>query len=157
ELGLAGASLIFRDQWRAFWRRVLRTGRVKFYLSVLALLGWIAAGALPDRLSRAAGELAAGQTASLDRLLLGLCLLWLVGLGENLNVSLSSERLRRFSISVRSLLGLELSSLFLSPIVWLATIVSLLGLSALLSSRHSLLGLLAALVFFALTIGVRLC
>jgi hypothetical protein len=152
---LARASLIFRYQWRAFWRCVLRTGRVKFYLSVLALLGWITAGALPDRLSRAAGELAEGQTASMDRLLLVLCLLWLVALGEDLNVSLSSDRLRRFPLHVRSLLALKLSSLFLSPIAWLATIVSLLGLSPLLSARHPLLGILAALFFFALTIGVR--
>jgi hypothetical protein len=152
---LAGASLIFRYQWRAFWRRVLRTGRVQFYLTVLALLGWMTAVALPDSLSRAAGELAAGQTASMDRLLLVLCLLWLVVLGEDLNVSLSSDRLRRFPLDVRSLLALKLSSLFLSPIAWLATIVSLLGLSPLLSARHPLLGILAALFFFALTIGVR--
>ena len=151
---MARASLIFRYQWRAFWRRVLRTGRVKFYLTVLALLGWITAVALPDRLSRAAGELAAGQTASMDRLLLVLCLLWLVVLGEDLNVSLSNDRLRRFPIDVRSLLALKLSSLFLPPPVWLVTSVSALGLSPLLSARHPLLGSLAALFFFALTIGV---
>ena len=151
---MAGASLIFRYQWRAFWRRVLRTGRVKFYLTVLTLLGWMTAVALPDSLSRAAGELAAGQTASMDRLLLVLCLLWLVVLGEDLHVSLSSDRLRRFPLDVRSLLALRLLSLFLSPIAWLATIVSLLGLSPLLSARHPLLGSLAALLFFALTIGV---
>ena len=87
---MARASLIFRYQWRAFWRRVLRTGRVKFYLSVLTLLGWMTAVALPDSLSRAAGELAAGQMASMDRLLLVLCLLWLVVLGEDLNVSVSN-------------------------------------------------------------------
>jgi hypothetical protein len=152
---LAGASLIFRYQWRAFWRRVLRTGRVKFYLTVLALLGWMTAVALPDSLSRAAGELAAGQTASMDRLLLVLCLLWLVVLGEDLNVSLSSDRLRRFPLDVPSLLALRLLSVFLSPIAWLATIVSLLGLSPLLFARQPLLGSLAALLFFALTIGVR--
>jgi hypothetical protein len=152
---LVRASLIFRYQWRAFWRRVLRTGRVKFYLSVLALLGWITAGALPDRLSRAAGELAAGQTASMDRLLLVLCVLWLVVLGEHLNVSLSNDRLRRFPISVPSLLALKLSSLFLPPPVWLVTSVSAFGLSPLLSARHPLLGSLAALCFFGLTTGVR--
>jgi hypothetical protein len=150
---LAGASLIFRYQWRAFWRRVLRTGRVKFYLTVLTLLGWMAAVALPDSLSRAAGELAAGQTVSMDRLLLVLCLLWLVVLGEDLNVSLSSDRLRRFPLDARSLLALRLLSLFLSPIAWLATIVSLLGVSPLLSAPHPLLGSLAAFLFLVLAIG----
>ena len=90
----------------------------------------------------------------MDRLLLALCLLWLVVLGEDLNVSLSSERLRRFPVDVRSLLALRLLSLFLSPIAWLATIVSLLGLSPLLSAPHPVLGSVAAFLFFALTIGV---
>ena len=145
---------MFRYQWLAFWRRALRTGRVKFYLTVLMLLVWITVVALPDSLSRAAGELAAGQTASMDTLVLVLCLLWLVVLGEDLNVSLSSDRLRRFPLDVRSLLGLRLLSLFLSPIAWLATVVSLLGLSPLLSAPHPVLGGLAALLFFALAIGV---
>jgi hypothetical protein len=145
---------MFRYQWLAFWRRALRTGRVKFYLTVLMLLVWITVVALPDSLSRAAGELAAGQTASMDTLLLVLCLLWLVVLGEDLNVSLSSDRLRRFPLDVRSLLALRLLSLFLSPIAWLATIVSLLGLSPLLSAPHPVIGGLAALLFFALAIGV---
>jgi hypothetical protein len=145
---------MFRYQWRAFWRRVLRTGRLKFYLTLLTLLGWGTAVTLPDTLSRAADELAAGQTAFMNMLLLALCLVWLVALGEDLNVSLSSDRLRRFPVDVRSLLALRLSSLFLSPIVWLATVVSLLGLSPLLSAPHPLLGSLAALFFFALTIGV---
>ena len=153
---MAGALLIFPYQWRAFWRRVLRTGRLKFYLTVVAVLVWTTAVVLPDSLSRATGELAAGQTASMDRLLLVLCLLWLVVLGEDLNVSVSNDRVRRFPVDVRSLLALGLLSLFLSPIVWLATIVSLLSLSPLLSARHPLLGSLAALLLFALTIGVRM-
>jgi hypothetical protein len=90
----------------------------------------------------------------MDGLLLVLCLAWLVVLGEDLHVSLSSDRLRRFPLDVRSLLELRLFSVLLSPIVWLATIVSLLGLSPLLSAPHPWLGVLAAFFFFALTIGV---
>ena len=153
---MAGASLIFPYQGRAFWRRVLRTKRAEFYVPVLALLGGITAVALPDSLSRAARELAAGHTASMDRLLLVLCLLWLAVLNEDLNVSLSSDRLRRFPLDVRSLLALRLFSIFLSPIAWLATIVSLLGLSPLRSAAHPLLGILAGLCFFAITIGVAM-
>jgi hypothetical protein len=154
---LAGASLIFQYQLRAFWRRVLRVGRVKFYLTVLALLGWVSAVTLPDNLSRAAGELAAGQTASMDRLLLALCVLWLVAIGEDLNVSLSNDRLRRFPLSVHTLLALRLLSIFLSPIAWLAAIISLVGVSPFLRARHPVLGSLAALFFFAIAVGVGLC
>ena len=145
---------MFRYQWRAFWRRALRTGRVKFYLTVLAVVGWMTALSLPAALSRAAGELAAGETTSMRRLLLGLCLMWLFVLGEDLNVSLSSDRLRRFPVDARSLLTLKLLSRFLSPLAWMATIVSLVGLSPLLSARHPLLGILSALFVLALTIGV---
>jgi hypothetical protein len=150
---LARTSLIFRYQWRAFWRRTLRTGGVKFYLSVLAVVGWISANTLPDRIARASSELAAGQTASMDQLLLVLCVLWLVVPGQNLNVSLSNDRLRRFPIGVRSLLALKLASLFLSPVVWLATILSVVTLLPLLSARHPLPAILAALFFFVLTMG----
>ena len=144
---------MFRYQWRAFWRRALRTGRVKFYLTLLTVAGWMTAVSLPAALSRATGDLAAGQTAAMNRLLLVLCLFWLVALGEDLNVSLSSERLRRFPVGARSLLTLNLLSRFLSPLAWLATIVSLVGLSPLLSARHPLVGILAALSALALTIG----
>jgi len=88
------------------------------------------------------------------RLLLGLCLMWLVVLGEDLNVSLSSDRLRRFPVNARSLFALTLMSRFLSPLAWLATLVTLVGLSPLLSARHPLLGILSALFVLALTIGV---
>jgi hypothetical protein len=125
-----------------------------FYMPVLALFGWVAAVALPGRLSRAARELAAGGTASMAGLLLLLCLLWLVVLSEDLNVSLSSERLRRFPIDPRSLFTLRLFSIFLSPIAWLATIVSLLALFPFLSAPHPLLGIVAALCLYALTIGI---
>jgi hypothetical protein len=47
-----------------------------------------------------------------------------------------------------------LSSVFLSPIAWLASIVSLIALSPLLSAPHPLLGVLSAFLFFALSIGV---
>lgn len=82
--------------------------------------------------------------------------LTLVVLGEDLNIGLSSDRLRRFPLDGRSLIALRVFSLFLSPIAWLASIVSLGGLSALLSSAHPLLGILAGLCSFASTIGIGL-
>jgi len=151
---MAGASLIFEYQWRAFWRRVVRTRRADFYVPALALLGTMAAVALRDHLSEAARELAAHQTASMDRLLLALSLLWLVVVNENLHVSLNSDRLRRFPLDIRSLLALRLFSLFMSPISWLAVLVSLRALSPMLSAAHPLLGSLAALCVCELAIGV---
>jgi hypothetical protein len=121
---------------------------------MLALLGWMTAVALPRILLNAADDLAEGRTASMDRLLLGLCLLWLIVLGEDLHVSLSTDRLRRFPLDARALLALRLFSIVLSPLAWLAAILTLIGLSPLLSARHPLLGGIAALFLCALTIGV---
>ena len=89
---MAGASLIFEYQWRAFWRRFVRTKRADFYVPALALLGTMAAVLLRDHLSPAARELAAHQTASMDRLLLVLCLLWLLVVNENASQSMNGDR-----------------------------------------------------------------
>jgi hypothetical protein len=61
---MARIALILRYQWRAFWRRFIRTRhRAQLYLTVLAVLGWVYIAILPARLSRAAQELSAGQTS----------------------------------------------------------------------------------------------
>jgi ABC-type ATPase involved in cell division len=58
--------LILRYQWRAYWRRFIRTGhRAQFYLLMLAVLGWLFFVRLPPRLSRAAHELGS-RTDDLD-------------------------------------------------------------------------------------------
>ena len=150
---MAGVSLTLRYQWRAFWRQIVRRGRIRFYLTVLALGGGFMVFTLPALLSRASGELAAGQTATMHQVLLGLFLVWLAVLGEGRDVSLNSDRLRRFPLDVRSLIAIRVLSLFVSPIVWMVTIASLLSLSPFLSTRHPLLGGLSALLLCMLVVG----
>ena len=82
---------------------------------MLAVLGWSFFVMLPPRLSRAAHELAAGQTTSMDAVLWVFCLLWLFVLVEDANVSLTSRHLLTFPIDVGSLLGVRILSLFCSP------------------------------------------
>jgi hypothetical protein len=151
---MAGVSLTLRYQWRAFWRQIVRRRRIQFYLTVLALGGGFIVFALPALLSRASGELAAGQDAPMTQLLMWLCLLWLAVLGESRDVSLSSERLRRFPLDVRSLIAIRVLSMYVSPIVWMVMFVSLLCLFPFLSAPHPLLGSLCAVILCALTIGL---
>src|SRR5262245_18555375 len=74
EPDMAGIALIFRYQWRAFWRRVIRTRRARSSLLALTVFGGILVAILPARLSRAARELSAGQTTSMDVVLWIWCL-----------------------------------------------------------------------------------
>jgi hypothetical protein len=120
ELGMAGVALILRYQWRAYWRRFIRTRhRAQFYLLMLALLGWSFFVRLPPSLSRAAHELAAAQTTSMDAVLWVFCVLWLFVLVEDASVSLTSRHLLTFPIDVGSLLGVRILTLFRSPVALL--------------------------------------
>lgn len=148
---MAGAALIFRYQWRAYWRRFSRAGRARFYFTVLALLAWLFLVKLPPSLSSAAQALAARETASMNDVLAGMCLLWLFVVAEDPNVSLSSRRLLRFPLDVRTLLKARILSLFCSPVVLMISFGSLLTLLPLIAAGHPLLGSLAALMLFAMT------
>jgi len=150
---MAGIALIFRYQWRAFWRRVIRTRRARSYLLALTVFGGILVAILPARLSRAARELSAGQTTSMDVVLWIWCLVWLFVLLEDANVSLTSRHLRTFPIEARRLLGVRILSVFCSPVALLAALGSLISLWPLVFARQTLLGGAAALLLFALALG----
>jgi len=151
---VAGVAITLRYEWRGFRRRMLRRRQVRFYLTVLTLGGAFMTFTLPALLSQASGELAAGQTASIHRLLIGLCVLWLAVLSEGRDGNVTSQRLRRFPLDVPSLIAIRLLSLWFSPIVWMATIASVMSLSPFLSARHPLLGSLCAVLLFAATVGL---
>jgi hypothetical protein len=154
---MAGIALILRYQWRAFWRRFLRTRhRVQFYLVVLTVLGWAFVAILPPRLSRAAQELAAGQTTSMDAVLCAFCALWLFVLIEDASFSLSSRHLRIYPIDVRRLLAVRVLSLLCSPVAILTALGSLVSLWPFVSAQHTVLGGAAALLLFALALGLGL-
>ena len=152
---MAGIALILGYQWRAYWRRFVRTRhRAQFYLTMLAVLGWSFFVVLPPRLSRAAQELAAGQTTSMDAVLAVFCVLWLFVLVEDVSVSVSSRHLLTFPIDVGSLLGVRILSLFCSPVPLLIAVGSLMSLWPFFSARHTVLGGVAALLLFALALGL---
>jgi hypothetical protein len=154
---MAGIALILRYQWRAFWRRFIRTRhRAQFYFTVLALLGWAFAGILPARLSRAAQELPAGQTSSMDAVLWVLSALWLFVIVEDTSVSLTSRHLRTFPIGIRSLLAVRVLSLFCSPVALLIALGSLISLWPFVAARHTVLGGAAALLLYALALALGL-
>jgi hypothetical protein len=151
---MAGIALILEYQWRAFWRRVARTRqRVQFYLTLLAILGWAFVAILPARLARAADELSAGQTTSMEAVLWALCVLWLFVPVEDANLSLTSRHLRTFPINVRRLLIVRMLSVFCSPVALLIAAGSLGSLWPFLLARQTVLACAAALLLFAAAFG----
>jgi hypothetical protein len=154
---MAGTALILTYQWRAFWRRFIRTRqRARFYLTVFALLGWAFVAILPARMSRAAQELSAGQTTAMDEVLWTLCVLWLVVLVEDASVSLTSRHLRTFPLDVRRLLAVRILSVFCSPVALLVALGSAISLWPFLFARQTVLGAVAALLLYALALGAAM-
>ena len=88
------------------------------------------------------------------RVLWAFCVLWLLVLVEDASVSLTSRHLLTFPIDVSSLLGVRMLSLFCSPVALLIALGSLVSLWPLFAARHTVLGSLAALSLYALTLGV---
>ena len=154
---MAGIALILRYQWRAFWRRFFRTRhRVQFYLTVLAVLGWGCVAVLPERLSRAAQDLSAGHTSSMDSVLWTFGLLWVFVLVEDASVSLTSRHLRPFPIGAGRLLAVRVLSIFCSPVALLVAFGSVVSLWPFLVARQAVLGGAAALLLYALALGSAL-
>ena len=154
---MARIALILRYQWRAFWRRFIRTRhRAQFYLTVLAVLGWAFIAILPASLSRAAQELSAGQTTSMDTVLWTFCALWLLVPVEDANISLTSRHLRAFPIDVGRLLSVRILSVFCSPVALLVGFGSLISLWPFLLARQTVLGGIAALLLFAMVLGLAM-
>jgi hypothetical protein len=152
---MARIALILRYQWRAHWRRFIRTRQhAQFYFTVLALLGWLFFVLLPPRLSQAARELAAGQTSMMEAVLVVQCALWLFALVEDSIVSLTSTRLHQFPLGVRSLLVVRVLSLFCSPVALLIAAGSIFSLWPLFSAHHPGLAVAAALLLFALVLAL---
>jgi hypothetical protein len=155
---MAGVALLFRYQWRAYWRRTARAGgQAPFYLFVLTPLAWVIFIKLPPLLQQAARELAAGYTASSEFVLLMFACGWLFPLFEDANLSLTAKNLLRFPLSLGSLLTLRILSLFISPLALLIVIGSLMSLFPFFKARQPLLGLVAALLFFVLAALLGLC
>jgi len=154
---MAGIALILRYQWRAFWRRFIRTRqRAHFYFTALAVLLWAFFAILPAALTRAATELAAGQTTSMDAVLWSFCALWLVVLVEDASVSLTSRHLRAFPLEVGQLLAVRMLSVFCSPVAMMVALGSLISLWPFFLARHTVLGIMAALLLFATALAFAL-
>src|SRR5215475_3464336 len=155
--GVAGVMHILKYQWKAYWRRFTRPGQLaQFDALLLLLLGALLIFKLPPVLRRAAGELAIGQTAVMDKLLFALAAAWLYPWIENAIISIRPKDLIRFPLSTNSMLLVRIGSFFISPVAMIITAGSLLGALPLLASPRPFIGIAAAILFFVMAASLGL-
>ena len=148
---MAGVRLILKYQWKAYWRRFMRAGQLaQFDILLMLILGALFIFKLPPVLRLAARELAVGQTAGMDRLLLALAAAWIFPRTENGLISIHPKDLIRFPLTASSLLLVRIGSFFISPATMIITAGSLLSALPFLVSPRPLIGI-AAFFFFFLT------
>jgi hypothetical protein len=155
---MAGVALLLKYQWRSYWRRFSRGGGQALSQVLLSLmLGWLIIIKLPPLLSQAANELALGKTERIEAILLAFGFGWLFLLHDDSNISITAKNLVRFPLSVNTLLAVRALSIFISPVVMMIVIGSLISLFPLLKSRNPAMGIAAALLLLSLAAIVRLC
>jgi hypothetical protein len=155
---MAGVALLLKYQWRAYWRRFSRGGGQALSQALLLfLLGWMIFIKLPPLLLEAANDLAAGKTERTEGILLACGFGWLFLLHEDTNISIAAKNLIRFPLSVNTLLGVRVLSMFISPVVMMIVIGSLMSLFPFLTSRNPVTGIAAAILFLSLAAIVWLC
>jgi hypothetical protein len=154
---MAGLALL-KYQWRAYWRRFSRgEGQALSQVLLSLLLGWLIFIKLPPWLLQAANDLALGKTERIEGILLVFGFGWLFLLHEDSNISITAKNLVRFPLSVNTLLAVRVLSIFISPVVMIIVIGSLMSLFPLLKSRNPVMGIAAAILFHSLAVIVWLC
>jgi len=149
---MGGLNSILHCQWRAYWRRFARSGNLNagnqgilLIISALVLFRYVSA------LRVASTELSHGNTSMLERLLLGIFLVWLFPLMSNARLSVTTRAIQHLPLSLKQLFIVKSVSLFIPPFAWMVVGASL-GISySLAHAPNPLAGISAALLFIILS------
>lgn len=141
---------ILRAQWRAYWRRFRGAGNITTSnLGVLLLIGGLGLLRYLQQLPIAANQMAKGETARYETLLMIALIVWLVPvLGESKR-SLSTRDLLHLPLSVTDLFLIRVGSIFLSPVVWIVVAASLALAYPVAMAQHPITGIIALLTLLA--------
>ena len=121
---------VLQYQWRADWRRFRRAVNLsRSNLGLLVILGGIGVIRYLQQLPLAAAQLAKGDTARYETLLLLVFLIWLFPVMGESRRSISSRDLLRFPLTSRELFLIRLNSIFFSPLTWIiaAALITIAG------------------------------
>jgi hypothetical protein len=144
-------------QWRAYWRRVQRAGRINASnLGIFVLLGGIGIVKYLQQLPAIAGQLPQGNTTKYEMLLAAAFMVWLLPAMAESRRSISSRALLHFPFATRELFFLRLTSVFISPVTWIIVICSLALGYPLTSAPNRAAGMAALSLFLLLALAVSL-
>lgn len=142
---------ILRFQWRAYWRRFRGVGNITTSnVGALILFGGLGLIRYLQALPPAARQLAKGETARYEVLLLIAFLMWMVPVLAESRRSISSRDLLHFPLSATDLFLVRLESVFCAPAIWIVAAASLALSYPVLMAENSLPGLIALLIYFLL-------
>jgi hypothetical protein len=135
-------------QWRAYWRRLARGGKLTVGNQGLGL---IVIGLILFRyvkmLRVAAIDIASGKTALLESMLAGIFIAWLVITNSREQRSVASSRWLHLPLSLKGLLVIRASSLLMPPTAWFVLAGSLAICYPLAHGQRPFMGIAAAFLF----------
>ena len=144
---------ISRCHWRAFWRRVKRTGHLNagnqgilLILSILVLTRYLQA------LHTAAISLPQGTTRVFDSLLAGIFLVWMFPLAGSARTSISMRKLLHLPLTHVELFAIRVIALFFPPYAWVILAGSLAICYPIMRARNPVAGVIAAVLFIAFSV-----
>jgi hypothetical protein len=148
----AGVLTLLRFQWRAYWRRFARGGKLAVGNQGLTL---IIIGIILFRyvqaLRLATIDLTRGKTALLESLLAGICFAWFFTTNKSEQTSVATRRWLHLPLSLKQLFAVRAFSLLTPPAAWLVLLGSLAICYPLAHAPRPLLGIVAALLFISMS------
>jgi hypothetical protein len=143
---MARIRTILRFQWRAYWRRFHTAGSFRTNnVGALILVGGLGLMRYVLQLPLAANQLAKGETAKYEVLLLIAFFAWMVPVMGESRRSISTRDLLHFPLSATDLFLIRIGSVFCSPVVWITAAVSLALSYPAAMARYPLTGIAALL------------
>jgi hypothetical protein len=150
-------AAILGFQSRAYWRRFHRAGNLTTNnAGVWILFGGIAVVRYLQFLPRISTQLAQGETARYEALLIGVFLVWMFPvMGESWR-SISSRALLHTPLTPRELFLIRLGSVFVSPVTWVIAVCSLALGYPLANAPNPPAGMIALVFFLLLSLAMSL-
>ena len=150
-------AAILGFQWRAYWRRFHRAGNLTTNnAGVWILFGGITVVRYLQFLPRVSTQLAHGETARYEALLIGVFLVWMFPvMGESWR-SIGSRALLHTPLTPRELFLIRLGSVFVSPVTWVIVVCSLALGYPLANAPNPLAGMIALVLFLLFSLAMSL-
>ncbi|MCA1575834.1 MAG: hypothetical protein LC794_00560 [Acidobacteria bacterium] len=150
-------ATVLQCQWRAYRRRFRLTGNLTTRnVGLLIVLAGLGAIRYFQQLPLAANQLANGETARYEALLIVVFLVWMLPVMGESKRSITPIRLVHLPLTTTELFAIRLGSIFCSPLAWIIMAGALALAYPLALAAHPFMGIIALLIFLQLGLLVGL-